>query len=102
MRTSAVRVAVFRPKGFLGRQPGAKPVGCVGYVSTGAGFGKARGDVFFDFMTGENGPIGTKKPSTCHKFHKGPACGNKIIGETPLLGKRHGYAPDERPLAGAG
>src|ERR1700745_491835 len=85
-----------RPKEFLGRLPRAKPVGCVGYVSTAACFGKARGHGFFDFVTEHTGQKWDEKASTCHKYRKGPACGNKITG------RRHGPIPDKPPLAGAG
>src|ERR1700756_1468434 len=42
------------PKASLEGNPGAKPVGCGGYVPTRAAFGKGCGDVFFDFMTGRS------------------------------------------------
>ncbi len=73
----------------------AEPVGCVGYVPTTAGFGKARGDVFFDFMTGELAAKSQHLPEVPQRA----SLRQQDNGETPFLrGERNGQVLDERPL----
>src|SRR5262245_2659486 len=84
-----------RPKGFLGRQPRGKARRVRVLCINRSRLWKGPGERFFDFMTAENAPGWAEKPSTCQKFHEGPAYGHKMTG------KRHGPAPE--PLsAGAG
>ena len=96
LRADAVRVACFsRPKGFLGRQPRARPVGCEGYVPTEAAFGKGHEGVFFDFMTVH----GRGFRPICHILARSSA--NRQLAATKQrrnadLGRRSKNCPDPR------
>ena len=78
IRADAVGVACSPvPKASLEGNPGAKPVGCEGYVPTRAAFGKGCGRRFFRLYDRRMARIPADLPHTCQKFHKRPACGNK-------------------------
>src|ERR1700748_757667 len=96
VRTSAVRVVQFRPKDFLGRLPGAMPIGCGGYVSTRAAFGKAREDDFFDFMTGWTGWTGPKRRGLAISSAKAQPPATRFNGDTAFVG-----GPMDQPLTSA-
>jgi len=66
-------------KGFLGRQTRGKARRVQLLCINRNGFWEGPAGRFFDFVTGQSHPgLRYQGARSCHKFRKGPVCGNKI------------------------
>ena len=103
MRAGAARVACSRvPKASLEGNPGAKPVEVRAVCTNPGCLWKGLRGRFFRLYDRQMERISARLPRTCQKFHKGPACGNKIKGKRHFEGERLGpiLRPILRPILG--